>query len=253
MVDRIGGERVFTIPQNRNWCLCYNTRRMRFMGEIRAAFRIGLAAARANLVPIVVLWTLAALLATGYFYIPEVAMLLEPLKIWQVNHGWVAAFISNGFFCGVIPYIVYVVRRTKDPHGPLLTAMLQAVWCGLSGVAANWFFSALSLWIGHGCDFKTLAIKTIIDQFVWTVIIIAPANAIFYATLAGRRCNWRTKKPLCSFIRTDYLPNLIVNWFIWIPVVFMVFSFPLALQIQILGLIGASWVIICHEIGSRRK
>ena len=65
---------------------------MKFMGDIRAAFRIGLASARANLVPMVVLWMMALVLAFAYYRVPGAAKMLCPVRDLMAQYGWGAAF-----------------------------------------------------------------------------------------------------------------------------------------------------------------
>ena len=53
---------------------------MKFAGDIRAALRIGLASARANLVPMIVLWMMAVGLAVAYYRIPGGTNMLDPVR-----------------------------------------------------------------------------------------------------------------------------------------------------------------------------
>ena len=81
---------------------------------------------------------------------------------------------------------------------------------------------------------------------------MAPATSIFYALMGRWIERSRTSFSVRTYLQADYLPNLITGWCIWIPVILAVYAFPLALQIQVLGLISASWVIVCREIGTRK-
>ena len=90
---------------------------MGFAGDIREALRIGLASVRANVVPMVVLWAMAAGLAVGYYWIPCVATVLEPLRVWQGEHELVGAFVSRVFFCGLVPGIFLLTMKAIRPKG----------------------------------------------------------------------------------------------------------------------------------------
>ena len=57
-----------------------------------AALRIGLRSVRANVVPMIVLWVLAAGTVWAYYAVPSVAAAFEPLREWQTESGWSAAF-----------------------------------------------------------------------------------------------------------------------------------------------------------------
>ena len=64
-------------------------------GGLMSVWRIGWAAAKANAVPMVVLWGLAAATVAAYYLVPGVAAAFEPLMRWQVDSGWVAAFLNR--------------------------------------------------------------------------------------------------------------------------------------------------------------
>ena len=130
--------------------MCYNMPRMKSVGEIRAAFQIGLASARANLVPMVALWALAVVLVSAYCLLPGFARALEPLREWQVRSGW----IGRGFS----------FRRThaewpRHFYRELVAPNLVSNWCVWFPVQFTVFMFPLDLQIhmnGLVCAFWTL-------------------------------------------------------------------------------------------------
>ena len=66
--------------------------------KFRDALAVGLRSVRANAVPMVVLWLLAAATVVGYYFVPGVAAVLEPLRVWQTESGGVAAFLNRVIF-----------------------------------------------------------------------------------------------------------------------------------------------------------
>ena len=214
--------------------------------------RIGLESVRANVRPMVTLWAIAATMALAYYLVPGMARALQPVGEWQERSGWFAAFANCAFFCGVLPYVVYLCKGRSGPRHPLLTAVLQSVFVGVCGVACNWFFGLQASLLGDGRDLRTLFMKTAVDQFVWTVLVMAPVTSVFYALMGRWIERSRTAFSFRAYLQSDYLPNLIMGWCIWIPVIFAVYAFPLVLQIQVLGFISASWVIVCREIGAHK-
>ena len=214
--------------------------------------RIGFESARANVVPMVVLWLAAFATVIGYYALPGFADLLEPLAKWQRDNGAFAAFASLAVFCGVIPGLFLCTIKSLRPRYPLATIVVLSVWCGMWGVVNNWMYVFLDGWLGSGRDMGTLFMKTAFDQFVWTVFLVAPANAAFCFWL-GRDFSFsrtRTAWP-ANFARDVFLPNLLANWIVWIPVLCVVFAFPLSLQIQLAGLASSFWTLMCLQIGRR--
>ena len=218
----------------------------------KSSWRIGWESVKANAVPIVVLWGLAAVTVLAYNFVPGVAAAFEPLKRWQTESGWLAAFLNRVFFCGILPGVFLVTVKSIRPRHPFATVVAQTLWCGVWGIACDWFFRLQSGWFGDGADFTTLLLKTAVDQFVWTVLAIAPANAVFFFW-AGRDFSFhrvRNEWPR-TFIRRMVFPNLLSNWCVWIPVIFVVYAFPQPLQVQVSGFAAAFWTLVCLQIGKR--
>lgn len=50
-------------------------------------------------------------------------------------------------------------------------------------------------------------------------------------------------------VRRGFGPMLISNWIVWSPVMAAVYLFPLPLQVQIVGLAGALWMLVALRSG----
>lgn len=214
--------------------------------------RLGGASARANLAPMLILQCAAVGLVTAYLLLPSFRNLLEPVAVWHRTWGWKAAFVCQAFFCGLLPGAFLCLFRTIRPQRIALTVLSQTLWCGLFGIGVGEVFKLLAAWFGDDASLSTLILKTAFDQFVWTVLVIAPANAVFYFwvgrdfSFARVRREWPRQ-----YLSRVYLPNLISNWCVWIPVIFVVFAFPLPLQIFVCGMACSCWSLICLQLGKR--
>ena len=58
--------------------------RAEFVKAMSVSLRIGWDSVRANVVPMVVLWAVAAVLVFGYYLVPGVAGFLQPVAEWRV-------------------------------------------------------------------------------------------------------------------------------------------------------------------------
>lgn len=218
---------------------------------LTTAFRAGMRSVGERSAAVVSLWTVAALVIMAYYLYPGVPSLLEPVGRWQRANGWRASFALCALFCGLVPYAVYQIRREAGRRSPLAMAASQAVWCGLCGVICGWFFSLQGRWFGCGHDLPTVLAKVLVDQFGWSVLVIVPANSVFYAVLSG---GWRMndeRVPFRVFLERVYLPNLLMNWIVGIPSNCAVYAFPMDLQIPVLGLLSSAWAVICVGLGAR--
>ena len=225
---------------------------MNFMEDIRAAVRIGLASARANVVPMVVLWVMAGVLVGAYYLLDPFREMLEPVAEWHRAWGWRSAFVSQAIFCGVLPGFFLLAFRSIRPPRPLLTILVQTLWCGFFGVWCNELFRLMAQAFGDEACVSTVLLKAAIDQFVWTVLVIAPANAVFFFWLGRDFSFVRVKRDWPRpFFRRMVLPNLLPNWIVWIPVSLAVFVFPFSFQIHMIGIVCTFWTLMCLQIGRR--
>jgi uncharacterized membrane-anchored protein len=75
---------------------------------------------------------------------------------------------------------------------------------------------------------------------VWTPIFFAPVGAVVYFWIGRDFSFERFRKDMPDrFYHGLVLPNLLVNWVLWIPVTFAIHAFPTPLQIQLSGLAAA--------------
>ena len=224
---------------------------MEWRGTILGALRIGLASARANLVPMVVLGFLAAMTAFGYYFIPGASSLLEPVRCWQEECGPIAAFLNRLIFCGVIPGALMVSIKSIRPAFPTRVLIAQVLWCGVWGVICDRMYIAVDMIFGSGRNLLSIFVKTAFDQLPWTVLVVMPCNAAFYFWLARGFSLGRTVSdwPRGRFWQTLVLPFVVTNWCVWIPVTVAVFALPLALRVQISGLASSYWTLVCLHLG----
>lgn len=207
---------------------------------------------RANAVPMAVLWGASLLTVVLYSASPTVAGAFEPLRIWELTYGWRAAVVNRVVFTGIVPGVFLLAMRSIRPRYPLLKLVLQCVWCGLWGVLCDYLYVGIDALFGSGTDFATVAAKVLFDQLPWTVLVVMPANALFYFWL-GRDFSFRRTKAEWpkSFWTERFLPMLLVNWCVWVPVSVAVFLFPLPLRVHINGFAASFWTLACLHLGSR--
>lgn len=205
-----------------------------------------------NRVPMVALWCLAAATVAAYYFDPHFAAILEPLAKWQRETGWLAAVVNRVVFGGLLPGVFLLTVRSIRPRHPVLTVIANCLWMGSWGVLSNAFFTFQSLMFGNGTDFSTLLVKVLVDKGVWSACFCVPLNSLFFFW-EGRgfsliRCRREWPK---SWLREIYLPVLLADLCVWIPVQFAVYLFPLPLQIQLIGFAGCFWSLVGLSAGVR--
>ena len=214
---------------------------------MKRAITLGIQSVRTNLVPMVVLWLMATALVVGYYHVGAVVAVLEPLVRWQATSGGVAAFMNRVVFCGLLPGVFLLSVRSIRPPRPWLTVFVYSLWGGLWGIACDCFFTLQTTWFGTGTDVTTIAKKVLVDQLVWNVFICTPPNALFFPWVA-RDFQMERFRGMCTFLMDVCLPMLVSNWIVWIPVMVVNYVFPLPLQIQLVGLASAFWMLVALRI-----
>lgn len=199
----------------------------------------------------VVLWALAAGAVGAYYCVPAQNALFEPLARWQVESGWIAAFLNRVIFCGIIPGVFLLCVKSIRPSRPLLTVAAYSLWGGLWGVACDGFYTLQNAVFGPGTDLATLVKKTLVDQLARNVFLCTPVNAVFFPWVA-RDFKRRPVRSCRDFVQ-DCLAMLVANWIVWVPVTVVVYAFPLPLQIQLVGLASSFWMLVALKSGMKGR
>ncbi|HXN34937.1 MAG TPA: hypothetical protein VN877_02120, partial [Opitutaceae bacterium] len=143
----------------------------------------GLRGARANLVPGAVLQLAALALVLGYYYQPGVHAALARLVEIRKASGIGLGIASTAVFGGALPFL-YLRVGSRDARGKRRYGWVQ----GLS-LTGFWAYKGLEidLWyrlqahvFGGGHDFGTIAVKVVMDQFVYCLLFAVPVTVAVY-------------------------------------------------------------------------
>ncbi|HOM58589.1 MAG TPA: hypothetical protein P5125_02995 [Kiritimatiellia bacterium] len=212
---------------------------------------IGLKAARANLVPGLILQAAAFALLASYTFLPPVRHALTEVGRWQARFGVPFSLASYLFFCGVVPYLFCLACPALRPaqRGRAL-AFALGFW-GLMGLLIPQFYRLQSALYGNGTDVQTLVCKILTDQFVFSAFLTVPLVSLAHF---WKDCGYRWEAVAPHMGRGWYsrlvLPNLVMNWTVWIPSLCVIYSLPTALQPHVAGLIGGFWALMCLQIAA---
>ena len=216
------------------------------------SLRIGAESVRATVVPMLVLWAAAVGVSLSYCCVPAFASAVEPLQQWLCDRDWLGAFLAAAFFCGLLPGVFQFAQRTLRPRRPMLTVLAQAILFGFEGVLCYGFYRMQAAWFGDCASFPVLVKKMLVDQFVWTPLVIVPVNATLFfwiardLSLARVRGEWPK-----SWFGNILLPNLCSHWCVNVIPNLALYAFPPALQIQLVGLLCAFWTLMCFQVALR--
>jgi hypothetical protein len=215
---------------------------------------IGLRAARANRVPGLVLQGAAFALLAAYYLLPGVREALDEVARWQTRYGVPFSMASYLFFCGIVPYLFCLAMPSLRPREPGKALVFALVFWSAMGLALPRFYAFQAAVYGDATDFRTLALKIVTDQCVYTALFASPAIAVSHLW-KDRGYSWAAVAPLFGrgWYRRLVVPNLVMNWVVWVPSLCVVYSLPGALQSHVSGLIGGFWALMSLQIAANTQ
>jgi hypothetical protein len=208
---------------------------------------IGWEAMRANLKPALALQAVMLVVVLAYYLSPRVAALLGAVADYKLAHGIPFVVLSAIIAAALLPELFLVIFaqtgrfRRQNFRNLLFTVPL---W-GFGGITVDLLYRGLAWLLGDEATLPVIVAKICIDQFLYSVFFAAPYEVIAYewknsgfsaATL--RRC-FRLR-----YYREKILPTILTNWFIWIPLVAMIYSLPLPLQFPLFSFALTFWVLL---------
>lgn len=219
---------------------------------------LGLAAARANLLPALILWSVGALVLVAWFVVPTTHDLLVHLGNLKTRFGYVYSMIGMATFAGIIPF--FMQRLAKDTTGQrtdLTMLIFLTIFWALKGIEVDALYRMQAMLFGNGHDPVTIIKKLIVDQFVYCPFWAVPTMTLGMSWVQrGLTKNpWPVKQGFARWYARRVFPVLISNWCVWVPSVAVIYSMPLALQLPIQNLIICLFVLLVlfmtrHDTGA---
>jgi hypothetical protein len=216
-------------------------------------WRLGLAGARANIVPGICLQIFAlAILGAYYLHAPSRAA-LERIATFRIEVGVPFDAVSTALFGAVIPFLVLKLRPSSRARYNLpQMAVITAFWA-YKGVEVSYFYKFQAWLFGEGHSATTIVLKTLADQYVYCPIVAIPVTWLVY-TWAEHRFDSEhivaeVGRP--KFYTRCVLPVLIANWGIWTPAVAIIYLLPTALQLPMQNIVLCFFTLLLATITRR--
>lgn len=210
-----------------------------------------MASVRENFLPMVALWLAASAVVMLYWRATTVRDVLESVVRFQTAGGYAAAFLNRLVFCGIVPgAFILALPRLRPQRRALAVVLLTALWCGVWGMVCDGFYRFQQICFGAEPRLQVVVLKTLVDQFVFNVFIIAPSSAVFFFwTASGLDFEQTRRQWPKNWVSTVVLPNLVTGWCVNIPVFLALYFLPQPLQVQLSGLASSFWILVSLGIG----
>lgn len=212
-----------------------------------------LSALKQNLLPGLVLQFFALAVVLVYFFVPASQPVYAWFGVLKHDYGFLYAFIATAFFGGLIPFLYLFFSKQLDSSRSVLALLFfYVIFWGVKGMEVDFFYQLQGVWFGYENDFKTIATKVLIDQFLYSALWAAPMITICYLWVEN---NFDFGKSLAAMDKQFFvvkIPTVVFsNWLVWIPAVSIVYSMPQDLQIPLFNLVLCFWVLILAVLNKK--
>jgi hypothetical protein len=113
----------------------------------------------------------------------------------------------------------------------------------------DFFCRCQAAWFGNGSDLRTILLKSAVDMFLFSPVLICPVSTVFYRWRdAGFRSSAFEGVFRFEFVRSNIIPVIVVSWMVFIPVCLVVYSVPLALQVPFAFSAQIFWILLLITI-----
>jgi len=224
------------------------------MSKTRTPLTIGWDAARANAKPALIIQALMFALAIEFYTNTGIAQALLDLAEFKREHGIAFVLLASVTAGALIPelFLILFFQRGRPQRVNLRNlAFTIPVW-GFDGSLVDLLYRAEAAWLGDIATIPVVAGKILIDQFGYNIFFAAPFGVLTYEW----KNNGISMQPVRDLFtwqhyRDKIFPTLVATWAVWIPLMAIIYSLPLALQFPLFGLALSFWVLLLTYMTNR--
>jgi hypothetical protein len=213
----------------------------------RTSLALGWEAARANLAPALLIQAAMLALLIGYYWSPAVARILSEVAEYKLRHGLAFVVLAAVAAGALVPeiFLVLFFQRGRPKRRNLRNLLFTVPIWAIDGSLVDLLYRGEAAWLGNVVTYPVVLAKICLDQFGYNPFFAAPfgvltyqwKNSGFSLESLGRGFTW-------EHYRDKIVPTLLATWAVWIPLMAIIYSLPLALQFPLFGLALTFWVLL---------
>lgn len=213
----------------------------------RTPWTLGWEAARANLVPGLILQACMLALLVAYYASPACARLLERFGDFNLEHGFAFVFVAAVLAGAIVPEIFLIIffQRAQPTRRNLRNLLFTIPIWAIDGLLVDILYRTEAAWLGDVVTLPVVLGKICVDQFGYNPFFAAPFGVLTYEwkntgfsmESLARGFTWR-------HYRDKIVPTLLATWSVWIPLMAIIYSLPLVLQFPLFSLALTFWVLL---------
>jgi hypothetical protein len=220
-----------------------------------APWLAGIRAAKANLIPGLIVQGIMLTLLLCYYFYPPTTRWLNQLAQLKGEFGYGYTFVASVIAGALVPEIMRIVvfQKGRFIRRNFSNLLFTIPFWGITGMIVDLFYRMQEHWFGAEVTFTVVLAKVVVDQFIYNPLIAAPSGAWLY--------DWKNSdysiKGISRFFTATYyryviIPILFATWGVWIPLVTIIYCLPSLLQIPLFALALSLWVMLFTWISEQR-
>jgi hypothetical protein len=224
------------------------------MQKTRTPFTLGWEAARANAIPALIIQAFMLALLLAYYTDHTASAALCQLAEFKRTHGLLFVIIASITAGALIPelFLILFFQRGRPGLRNLRNLLFTVPVWGFDGTLVDLLYRSEAAWFGDVVTLPVVAAKICVDQFGYNPFFAAPFGVLTYEW----KNNGISLAPLrqlftSAHYRDKILPTLLATWAVWIPLMAIIYSLPLALQFPLFGLALSFWVLLLTYMTNR--
>jgi hypothetical protein len=220
----------------------------------RNSLALGWEAARANAVPALIIQIVMLALLIAYYTNPSAASALSRLAEVKRAHGLIFVVLASITAGALIPeiFLILFFQHARPNLRNLRNLLFTIPVWGFDGSLVDLLYRSEATWFGDVVTLPVVCAKICVDQFGYNPFFAAPFGVLTYEW-KNRGISMRPVRDLFTWAhyRDKIVPTLLATWAVWIPLMAIIYSLPLALQFSLFGLALSFWVLLLTYMTNR--
>src|SRR3989454_3758498 len=224
------------------------------MQKSRTPLTLGWEAARANAVPALIIQAFMLALLIAYYTSHTAAAVLSQLAEFKRSHGILFVILASITAGALIPelFLIIFFQRCRPTLRNLRNLVFTVPVWGYDGTLVDLLYRREAAWFGDVVTLPVVCAKICVDQFGYNPFFAAPFGVLTYEW-KNSGISWRPVRDLFTWhhYHDKILPTLLATWAVWIPLMAIIYSLPLALQFPLFSLALSFWVLLLTYMTNR--
>lgn len=218
-----------------------------------APWKAGLRAARANVLPGLLVQGAMLAVLLGYYLHPPTRVVLEELAQVKQRWGYLYSGLAAVVAGAVVPELlrVGVFQRFRLERRNWSNLIFAIPFWGGMGLMVDYLYRCQVVWFGDEAIPSVVIPQVLVDQFLFGPLISAPLTVLLYD---WKNNGYRMRREFFrrGYYRESILPTLVAIWGVWIPIVTVLYTLPVTVQTPLFSLALSMWVMLYTWMSEER-